>query len=276
MSSFSIEDTQGKDDLRGVAIRHVGISSLTWPGEFFDGKAWQAVVFHWKLGVALPASQRGTHMSRFVQWVRDEATKIDPAKLPALAESLRKRLNASACRIECRVELFRQLSAPHSGEQGLVSSQLTFVQEAVETQSSTDVETSLRRNLGGGKLVQSIATLCPCSKAISARGAHNQRGEIRVFWTAEKNLPITFEEFAALIDSCASAPLYPILKREDEKIVTEQAYDHPAFVEDVVREVTLQLRKLDLLGFRVEVENFESIHQHNAWAVVEEGELLKE
>lgn len=262
-SPFSrLEDTQAKADPRGVAIAHVGVSGLRWRGEFFGGQDWQPAVFTWRLGVELPADQRGTHMSRFVQWVRDEAGRLDPAELPALAESLRRRLDAPACRVELETELFRELRAPLSGEAGQASYRLRLVQRCREGGAADATQAE-------GELVQAIATLCPCSKAISARGAHNQRGELKLAWGGP--LPLAPAELARLGEQAGSAPLYPVLKRADEKWVTELAYDQPAFVEDVVREATLRLRELGLPWFRVEVENFESIHQHNAWAVVEEG-----
>jgi GTP cyclohydrolase I len=201
-------------------------------------------------------------MSRFVALVHENHQKLSPAFFLKMAGQLQKRLSCSQTRLELVFPFFLEKKAPVSGQSGILDYRATWRAEWIGAQKRWQQSVQVP-----------IGTLCPCSKAISDRGAHNQRGIVTVSLQGQKPIPET--KLVSLIEKCASSPLYSLLKRTDEKFVTEQAYDQPAFVEDVVRNVTLALRRLAVTAFRVETENFESIHNHNAYACVQEGAWLE-
>ena len=255
-----LEDTQSLTDARGVRIPRVGIRGLRYPltiqrpdGTLFPAAATAA------LATDLAATERGTHMSRFVTLLHEHRDGITPAGLLAMAKELRARLGATESQIVLSLPWFVEKYAPVSGQPGFLDYQVTW--DATVSGHTARLLTTI---------TVPIATVCPCSKAISERGAHNQRGELTL--TVESDPPLWPDDLIQLAEASASCGLYSVLKRPDEKAVTEQAYDNPVFVEDVVRNAAVAARKNTVIkAFRVSVENFESIHHHNAYAMVEEG-----
>ncbi len=257
---LSLEDTQSQVDQRQVRIPRVGIRGLRYPVSVQrpDGTRFPASATA-SLTADLSPTVRGTHMSRFVSLLHERREGITPAGLLVMARELRARLEATEAQIILQMPWFLEKKAPVSGQPGFLDYQVTW--DATVSGSASRLLTTV---------VVPIATVCPCSKAISERGAHNQRGELTL--TVEASAHLWPDELIRLAESSASCELYSVLKRPDEKAVTELAYDNPVFVEDVVRNAALAARQhKDIKAFRVAAENFESIHHHNAYAMVEEG-----
>lgn len=258
-----LTDTQSERDPRNLPISRVGVSGLRYPVNIaapdgsITGSSCEAA-----LTVSLSASERGTHMSRFVEELHQCCNSVHPAAVIALAERLRSRLHAEGATAELTLPWFVEKKAPVTGGAAWVDYTVTW--KASITGSHTRLLTTIRVPLG---------TLCPCSKAISDRGAHNQRGYATV--AVETAAPLWPDELITIIEAAASCDLYSLLKRPDEKFVTERAYDRPVFVEDLVRDIALGLQKLDgLRGFRIEAVNLESIHSHNACALIDSLEPM--
>lgn len=252
-----IEDIQAQRDGRRLAIDAVGISRLRLPIQIEDAGTVQHTVTEVRCAVALPAERRGTHMSRFVSLLAEAKQPLSTGRLPDLLTAITDRLDADAAEIEFKFPFFIRKRAPVTG--------------AV---SPMDYRVRLHARLTGGEISTTteitvpVTSLCPCSKEISDYGAHNQRSHVRL---AIMDATRGIRELIELVESEASAPLYGLLKREDEKQVTEQAYENPKFVEDMVRDVALRVRALpEVNRFRIEVENFESIHNHSAYAIIEQ------
>lgn len=254
-----LKDTQNEPDDRCLPIDRVGVKNLRFPVEVRDkGGAMQRTVAMVALAVDLPHHFKGTHMSRFVEVLNAHGGCLDVRTIAVLPRELLGRLDARRAHVEFRFPFFRGKEAPVTGKPGLVDYDVSFELEAEQ----------------GGRLdfvltvVVPVATLCPCSKAISERGAHNQRGIVT--YSVRFREPVWIEDLIALVERSASCELFSLLKRPDEKWVTEHAYDHPVFVEDLVRNVASRSNAHDLITwYRVEAENFESIHTHNAYAVIE-------
>lgn len=259
-----IADVQSRRDDRNLAIDQVGIRGLRYPIDFVDADGIaRGTVANCDVYVSLPAEQKGTHMSRLVELLEEHASASAPplsvANFRTLLDDLVVRLEAPAGRIEFSFPFFVRKTAPVSG----VASML-------------DYEVKLRGELDRGRYTQTlevvapVTSLCPCSKEISAYGAHNQRSAIRIVAIAQA--PLFIAELLRVAEDEASAELYGILKRVDEKYVTERAYDNPRFVEDLVRAVAARLTADARIGaFAVEAENFESIHNHSAFARISRG-----
>jgi GTP cyclohydrolase I len=206
--------------------------------------------------VSLPHHQKGTHMSRFLEVLNAHAQEIDPTDVMAICHDIRQRLNAADAHLELDFEYFIDKVAPVTGLKGLMAFRVKF-----ECTSNVSDDFVL-----GVKVP--ATSLCPCSKAISAYGAHNQRCMIEARVRIRKMLWI--EELVEMCETAASAPVYPVLKRPDEKYVTEQAYDRPKFVEDIVRDLATVLdHDQRIHWYGINSENFESIHSHNAYACIE-------
>ncbi len=255
-----LEDTQSPPDARDVRIPRVGIRGLRYPVtlQHPDGSTFPATATA-ALTADLPATERGTHMSRFVALLHERRDGLTPAGLLAMTDALRDRLGAQEAQIVLHLPWFLEKRAPVTGHPGFLDYQVTW---------DATVTPSLQRLLT--TVVVPIATVCPCSKAISDRGAHNQRGALTL--TVIGTPQLWPDDLIRLAERSASCELYSVLKRPDEKAVTEQAYDNPVFVEDVVRNAAVLSRSHPaILAFRIEAENFESIHHHNAYAMVEEG-----
>jgi GTP cyclohydrolase I len=250
-----LPDVQAGGDTRGVSIDRVGVKEVKWPIRVRVAGQAQTVPARVNLYVELAAEERGTHMSRFLEVLAGHY-ELTPASVRDLLESLRWRLGAEASHLEVEHPLYLVREAPLSGSAGWM-----------------EYDCGMRATLNGKLDVEQrvrvpIATLCPCSREISERGAHNQRGWVD--FSVRVREPVGFEELILMVERAGSCALYPVLKRVDEKWVTERAYDNPRFVEDVVRELALQAKRDDrVVWYRIEVENLESIHAHNAFAAVE-------
>lgn len=255
-----LEDTQSQHDTRQVPIQRVGIRGLRYPVTVIrpNGQPVPTVASATLLA-SLAATERGTHMSRFAALMHAHRDRIDPKHLLEMTEQLRASLSADAAQIVLTFPWFIEKAAPVTGQPGMVDYQITW-----------DATVSAAGPRFATTVVVPIATVCPCSKAISDRGAHNQRGELTL--AVVSATPPWPDDLIRIAEASASCELYSVLKRPDEKLVTERAYDTPSFVEDVVRQAALGLRALPgIESFRAQAENFESIHSHNAFAMVEEG-----
>jgi GTP cyclohydrolase I len=259
-----MEDVQARADDRELPIDLVGVSGLRYPVAVRDkARSRQKTVAEISLSASLPQHFKGTHMSRFIEVVHEHRDQVDMETLPAIIRTLRERLEAERARVEMRFPYFIEKRAPVSGATSLMSYDCLFT--AQQDGGGDDFLVGVR---------VPVSTLCPCSKAISDRGAHNQRGYIDIGVRAERGaggLPrmIWIEELAAAGERAGSAPVFPLLKREDERELTMRAYDNPAFVEDVVRRVVADLREDGRVAWlRARAETMESIHDHNAFAMI--------
>jgi GTP cyclohydrolase I len=256
--ALHIPDTQSERDQRHLAIQRVGVKDVRYPLQLRIGSAVWPTVAQWDLDVALPAEQKGTHMSRFVAWLDALDAPLEAASLRDGLTDMLSRLNASEGRIEARFPFFLRKRAPVSGVQSLLEYQGRWIAEARGGEVAVSAEVTVP-----------VKSLCPCSKEISDYGAHNQRSHvtIRVELVGDE---IGWHELVRFAEDSASSEIWPMLKRADEKWVTERAYENPKFVEDLVRDVALRLNADARVGrYSVDVENFESIHNHSAYARIE-------
>lgn len=254
----AIPDIQSSTDTRRIPIQRVGIKSLRYPLSLrmADGGS-QTTVALVDADVALPADKKGTHMSRFVEVLEAIDAPLDHAGFVALAQVMRARLHADAGRLEFRFPLFIRKTAPVSGVQSLMDYEAAWIAQVQgdHTQITARVQVPVK-------------ALCPCSKEISDYGAHNQRSHITI--TAQLRTAVAFERLIRMAEEEASCEIWGLLKRPDEKFVTERAYDNPKFVEDLVRDVAVRVQAdARIGGYVVEAENFESIHNHSAYARIE-------
>ncbi len=255
--TLHIPDTQSGRDERHLAIQQVGIKRIRYPLQLRIGAAAQPTVALWSLDVALPADQKGTHMSRFVAWLDALDAPMDAAQLAKAGADMLERLHASTGRIEASFPFFLRKRAPVSGVESLLEYQGRWIAEAGSSATTVWAE-----------VVVPVKSLCPCSKEISDYGAHNQRANVTIRVELLQDVPWT--ELVRFAEDSASCEIWPMLKRADEKWVTERAYENPKFVEDLVRDVALRLNADARIGrYSVEVENFESIHNHSAYARIE-------
>jgi GTP cyclohydrolase I len=250
-------DVQGAADARNVAIDKVGVKGVRYPitlRQACGGE--QQTVATINLYVSLPKHKKGTHMSRFLEVLNHHHRSITPEQIIPILHEMKTKLNADDAHIEMVFPYFIEKAAPVTGSKGLMDYVCTFE----GTSNGTD-------DFIMG--VRAPATsLCPCSKEISRYGAHNQRCEITARVRTNKLLWI--EDLVKIMEGAASAPVYAVLKRPDEKFVTEQAFDNPKFVEDIIRDLAVALDKEDrITWYAIESENFESIHNHNAYAMIE-------
>jgi GTP cyclohydrolase IB len=257
--ALHIPDTQSGRDERHLAIQRVGIKRLRYPLQLRVGKAVQTTIGHWSLAVALPAEQKGTHMSRFVAWLDGQRDALDGAALRTQAALMLERLHAAEGCIEAEFPFFLRKRAPVSGVESLLEYQGRWIVEARTAPATATL---------WAEVVVPVKSLCPCSKEISDYGAHNQRSHVTL--RVEALADICWHELVRFAEDAASSELWPMLKRADEKWVTEHAYENPKFVEDLVRDVALALNADARVGrYLVDVENFESIHNHSAYARIE-------
>ena len=253
---------QKTEDLRKVALDQVGVCDLKYPITVLDrtqGK--QQTIANVALSVSLPPEVKGTHMSRFIAIMNDYRGEITMTAIPCILRDLKLKLEATAAQVSMTFPYFIEKAAPVSGQKGYLDCECTFNGESGPAGEKFQMIVKVP-----------VASLCPCSKAISDYGAHNQRGEVemsvRLAEQDDKLCKLWIEELFEVAENSASAPLYPLLKRPDERFVTMQAYENPAFVEDIVRNVAVKLRDDERIkAFEVKVTNFESIHAHNAFAV---------
>jgi GTP cyclohydrolase I len=255
--ALHIPDTQSERDERHLAIQRVGVRGVRYPMQLRLGSAELATVADWDLDVALPAEQKGTHMSRFVAWLESLDRAIDAAELRTQMGVMLEKLHADSGRIEARFPFFLRKRAPVSGVESLLEYQGRWIVEAKDGAIAVWAEA-----------VVPVKSLCPCSKEISDYGAHNQRSHVTVRVELLQDIP--WGELVRFAEDSASSEIWPMLKRADEKWVTERAYENPKFVEDLVRDVALRLNADARVGrYLVDVENFESIHAHSAVARIE-------
>ena len=252
-----LADIQNSQDERNIAIDKVGVKNIRYPIMVDDRSSGpQSTVGTVNMYVDLPHHFKGTHMSRFLEVLNAHKGAISASSLPEMLEAMLERLDAETAHFSVDFTYFINKIAPVTGAEGLMGFECGFEAAAgKEKDFILSVEVP-------------VTTLCPCSKEISARGAHNQRGNVSV--RVRFDDLVWIEDVVEMVEASASCALFPVLKRPDEKWVTETAYDNPRFVEDMVREVTLRLMADERIRwFEVHVENFESIHAHNAYAYVE-------
>lgn len=247
-----------------MPINKVGIKDIRHPFSFVDKDKHQlATVGTFNMSVNLPHHQKGTHMSRFVALLNEDCQQLSLQGFVSLLENMTKRLEADTGYMTAEFLYFVNKSAPVTGVKSLLDYQVKLDGQW----SQDDVKIKI-------KVVIPVTSLCPCSKKISDYGAHNQRSHITV--EAYTDGQIFIEDIIQLVEKQASSELYSLLKRPDEKYVTELAYDNPKFVEDVVRDIAYALNEDDrILAYTLEAENFESIHNHSAYAVIENNKLTK-
>jgi GTP cyclohydrolase IB len=255
-----LPDVQGSPDQRHLAIQRVGIKGVRHPLTVGTPAGTpQPTVGTWSLDVHLPESVKGTHMSRFVALLEERRGVLDVPGLRALLAKMAERLGAESGRIDVVYPYFITKTAPVSGVESLLDIEVTMTGQI--TRGRADV---------GLKVVVPVTSLCPCSKEISDYGAHNQRSHVTIEVGIRPDVSIAVEDLVQIAEDEASCEVYGLLKRPDEKYVTERAYDNPKFVEDLIRDVVQRLNddaRID--GYVVEVENFESIHNHSAYARIE-------
>lgn len=259
--ALHIPDTQSERDERHLAIQRVGVRNVRYPLQLSVAGAVQQTAAQWTLDVALPAEQKGTHMSRFVAWLEEQQAPLDAATLQSQFGRMLDKLHAQEGQLESRFSFFLRKRAPVSGLQSLLDYSGAWLAERREGREAIWAEVGVP-----------VKSLCPCSKEISDYGAHNQRSmvTIRVELKDPVGQPLPWHELVRFAEDSASSEIWPMLKRADEKWVTERAYENPKFVEDLVRDVALRLNADPRIGrYRVDVENFESIHNHSAFACIE-------
>ena len=256
----TLPDVQNTQDTRAIAINKVGIKDIRHPVQVKDRTGHtQHTIANFNMYVDLPHEFKGTHMSRFVEILNNHDWEITVDTFKVMLTEMTSRLDAEVGHIEMSFHFFINKTAPASGVKSLLDYQVTFYGERKNNENIINI-----------KVVVPVTSLCPCSKKISDRGAHNQRSHVTV--NVETEDFIWVEEIIDLVEAQASCELYGLLKRPDEKVVTERAYDNPKFVEDMVRDIAHQLNNdKRVLAYTVESENFESIHNHSAYALIEKN-----
>jgi GTP cyclohydrolase I len=258
-SVAEMEDVQAHADTRRLPINRVGIKDIRHPVRVKDrAKGEQHTIATFNMYVSLPHDFKGTHMSRFVEILHGER-EISVESFGGMLRSMTERLEADTGHIEMSFPFFVMKRAPVSGVESLMDYRATLIGE--HTRGHTDMWL---------RVAVPVTSLCPCSKKISAYGAHNQRSQVTITARLRRHSHMWIEELIEIAESEASCELYGILKRTDEKYVTERAYDNPKFVEDLVRDVATRLNPDErVAAYVVEAENFESIHNHSAYARIE-------
>ena len=252
-----IEDVQNIVDERHLAIDKVGIKDIQHPIKVSDRTSGeQHTIANFNMYVNLPHQFKGTHMSRFVEILNQHEREITVKSFREMLSEMTERLQAESGYVEMSFPYFVNKEAPISKVKSLMDYQVSFIGEITGDKTNVAV-----------KVVVPVTSLCPCSKNISDYGAHNQRSHVTV--TVRSNSFIWIEDIIDLVEDEASCEIFGLLKRPDEKFVTERAYDNPKFVEDIVRDIAARLNKDDRINaYTVESENFESIHNHSAYALI--------
>jgi len=254
----AIADVQGSVDTRRIPIDKVGIKDIRHPVRVQDRTGGeQHTIATFNMYVNLPHNFKGTHMSRFVEILNQHEYEITVESFREMLREMTERLEAESGHIEMNFSYFVNKAAPVSGVQSLLDYDVTLIGEIINGKPKMNI-----------KVVVPVTSLCPCSKKISEYGAHNQRSHVTV--SAQTSGFVWIEDLIDLVESEASCELYGLLKRPDEKYVTEKAYNNPKFVEDMVRDVASRLNDDSRISaYTVESENFESIHNHSAYALIE-------
>ncbi len=256
----NLHDKQSERDHRQLRIDKVGVRGLRFPIQVRDkARAVQYTVATIGMFVDLPKEFKGTHMSRFIEVLNGHGSMVHVENITDILFAMQKKFQAATSHLEVEFPYFMVKKAPVSGMESVMDYTARF--DATACEKDIDFVLTVKAM---------VTTLCPCSKAIAAYGAHNQRGEVTVQIRSRK--AVWIEDLIGVIEGSASAQLYALLKRQDEKAVTERAYENPVFVEDLVRNVALKLNAhADVTWYKVEAENHESIHNHNAYACIEKG-----
>jgi len=251
-----MKDIQNERDHRQIPIDKVGIKNLRYPIAVLDKeKGYQHTVATINMYVDLPHRDKGTHMSRFVEILHLFRPEVSLKRISEVLDQMKRHLNADSAHIEVTFPYFIEKTAPLSGSPGLMDYTCRFT-GASNPAEPVDLIS---------EVIVPISSVCPCSKEISDAGAHNQRGEVRLATRFKRFIWI--EDVIDLVESCASCEVFSVLKRVDEKYVTETGYTNPKFVEDMVRDIAIKLKQDDnITWFSLSAENFESIHNHSAYA----------
>jgi GTP cyclohydrolase I len=259
-ASAQLHDKQSERDHRELRIDKVGVRGVRFPIQVRDkARAVQNTIATIGMFVDLPKEFKGTHMSRFIEVLNAHGGVVHVENITEILYALQKKFQAATSHLEMEFPYFMVKRAPVSGLESVMDYTARF--DATACHKEIDFVLTVKAL---------VTTLCPCSKAIAAYGAHNQRGEVTVQIRSRK--PVWIEDLIGIIEGSASSELYALLKREDEKAVTERAYDNPVFVEDLVRNVAMKLNAHpDVTWYKAEAENHESIHNHNAYACIEKG-----
>ena len=258
-----LPDVQGSTDVRNVAIQRVGVRSMRHPMQVSSPAGPQPTVAMVDMYVALPADQKGTHMSRFIEVLQNHRAPLSVQSLRELLRTMLARLEATEGEVNIRFPYFITKHAPVSGVASMLDYEVTLRAQAKDGRVKTVQE-----------VVVPVTSLCPCSKKIADYGAHNQRSAITIAVELQDDLPI--ERQVRFAEEAASSEMWPLLKRPDEKYVTERAYDNPKFVEDMVRDIALALNREErIVAYSVATENFESIHNHSAYALIEHDKRVR-
>jgi GTP cyclohydrolase I len=261
--AFVMPDVQSSRDTRQIPIQHVGVKGVRYPVSLKTPAGVVPSVGTFNLDVHLPAEVKGTHMSRFVALLEEERAPLELASFRVLLDKMLEKLEAEAGRIEVTFPYFISKIAPVSGVESLMDYEVTLTGEI-----RNDVTRVFL------KALLPVPSLCPYSKKISQYGAHNQRSHITMNVELADELPV--EALVRMAEEEASCELWGLLKRPDEKFVTERAYENPKFVEDLVRDIAIRLNADDrIVAYVLEAENFESIHNHSAYAVIERDKRLE-
>ena len=258
-----LTDIQKEHDHRELPIDKVGVRNLRFPIRIRDkAHVHQNTIATIGMYVDLPHQFKGTHMSRFIEVLNAHGNTIHVENIPKILSTMQEKLHAQTAHLEMNFPFFLEKTAPITNKTGLLDYGAAF--DATANGTEIDFVLEVRVN---------VTTLCPCSKAISSHGAHNQRGEVTVQLRSKETVWI--EDVIGLIEASASSELFSLLKRPDEKYVTEKAYQNPVFVEDLVRNAATRLNEHpSVTWYKVGAENFESIHNHNAYASIEKGQKL--
>ena len=253
-----LTDTQAQRDERRIPIDRVGIRALRYPMQIRDkAREVQHTIATASLTVDLPHHFKGTHMSRFVEVLSELGPELHVDNIRTILKELTKRLDSDCAHVDFEFPFFLTKEAPVTKAPGMMDYTARF--SATLEKDVIDFIVTV---------IVPVTTLCPCSKAISVHGAHNQRGQVT--YSVRFAHPIWIEDLIRLVEDSASCELFSLLKRPDEKSVTERAYENPVFVEDLVRNIAVRSDACpDILWYRIEAENFESIHNHNAYALIE-------
>ena len=265
MTHSHIPDIQSSHDPRNMVIARVGIKDVRFPMMMDFGAGAQATIGHYQLTVKLPADKKGTHMSRFISLLEEHTEAFSLNRFQVITVDMLARLEAEEGDIIVRFPYFIKKTAPISGIQSLMDYEITL--KGTADKNGARVQLSV---------LIPMTSLCPCSKQISDYGAHNQRSHVTAHMDLAADALIDFDLHHLIreVEQQGSCDLYGLLKRPDEKYVTERAYDNPKFVEDLVRDVAGVLRaQKGVTAFTVEAENFESIHNHSAYALIDSTDL---
>ena len=259
MKNTLLPDTQNTKDIRNIVINQVGIKDILHPINFVNrNNESYPTVANFTMTVRLPENVKGTHMSRFIEILNDGECSFGIDTFMNLVQRVADKLDSSDAQIIVDFPFFRNKKAPSSGVESLLDYKVALTGTVVNGEPELTL-----------KVVVPVTSLCPCSKSISKYGAHNQRSHITIEAKAAKGETIYLEDLIDLAEEKASSELYAILKRDDEKVVTERAYENPAFVEDIVRDIAVELNANKKVNFYcLESENFESIHNHSAYALI--------